>query len=98
MHHVLARVTAKPEAAAAARDILSELAAKSRQESGCVSYELYHLYHQAEAPHIFQTVEQWKSKADADAHMSTPHLGAAVAAAGPLPAAPPEILAWTKLA
>jgi quinol monooxygenase YgiN len=94
MHHVLARITAKPEAAEATRGILSELAVKSRTESGCVAYELYQ---QEAAPHVFQTVECWKSRADADAHMTTPHLAAAVAAAGPLLAAPPEILAWTKL-
>ncbi len=95
MHHVLARITVKPEAAAATRDILVELVAQSRKESGCVSYDLYQ---QEEAPHIFQTVESWKTKADADAHMTTPHLGAAVAAAGALFAAPPEIVAWTRLA
>ncbi|HEY2257166.1 MAG TPA: putative quinol monooxygenase [Variovorax sp.] len=63
--------------------------------AGCLSYELYQ---QTDAPHIFQSVEAWKQKADADAHMATPHLGAAVAAATPLFAAPPEILGYSKLA
>ncbi|MDB5730194.1 MAG: antibiotic biosynthesis monooxygenase [Variovorax sp.] len=94
MHHVLARITVKPEAAEQARDILVELVAKSRQEAGCVAYALYQ---QAEAPHIFQTVEQWRGQADAEAHMRTPHVGAAIAAADPLFAAPPEILAWHRL-
>lgn len=94
MHYILARITVKPEAADAAKAILTDLVAKSRQDAGCVSYELYQ---QTEAPHVFQTVEQWKTKADADAHMTTPHVGAAIAAAGPMFAASPEILAYDKL-
>lgn len=95
MHHVLARIIVKPESAGDARKLLQELAAQSRKEPGCVSYALYQ---QAEAPHVFQTVEEWKNKSDADTHMTTPHLTSAVAAATPMFAAPPEIVAWTKLA
>ena len=94
MHYVLARITVKPEAAASAGEILMKLVTQSRQEAGCVSYELYQ---QAASPHVFQTVEEWRDKASADAHMTTPHVGAAIAAAAPLFAAPPEILAYTKL-
>ena len=94
MHHILARITVKPEAADTVRGVLGELMAKSREEVGCISYEVYQ---QVDAPHVFQTVEAWLSAADADAHMKTPHLGAAIAAAGPLFAAPPEIVAWTRL-
>lgn len=95
MHHVMARITVKPEAADTAKRILLELVKKSREEAGCVAYELYQ---QADAPHVFQTVEQWREKASADAHMTTPHVGAAIAAAGALFAMPPEILAYGKLA
>lgn len=94
MHHVLARITVKPESADAAKAILIDLVSKSREEAGCVSYDLYR---QVDAPHIFQTVEQWRAKADADAHMSTPHVAAAIAGAGAMFAAPPEIVAWDKL-
>ncbi|WP_213959707.1 putative quinol monooxygenase [Variovorax sp. dw_954] len=95
MHHILARITFKPEAAAQGLAIMTELAARSREEKGCAAYQLFQ---QAEAPHVFQTVEEWADKAAADAHMATPHVGAAVAAAGPLFGAPPEILAYTRLA
>lgn len=95
MHHVLARITVKPEAAAQAAAILTELVAQSRQEPGCVSYELYQ---QTATPHVFQTVERWQDAAAADAHMGTPHVGAAIAAANALFAAPPEILAYQQLA
>lgn len=95
MHHVLARITVKPESAQTARGILLDLVAHSRQEPGCVSYELYQ---QAGNPHVFQTVEQWRDEAAADQHLRTIHVGAALAAATPLLAAPPEIQACTKLA
>ena len=94
MHYVLARITVKPEAADTARGILVELVTHSRKEAGCVRYELFQ---QADHPHVFQTVEQWTDQAAADAHMTTPHVGAAIAAAGALFAAPPEILAYTQL-
>ncbi|WP_291009238.1 antibiotic biosynthesis monooxygenase [Hydrogenophaga sp.] len=55
MHHVLARITVKPDAAAQAASILTELVAQSRQEPGYVSYKLYQ---QLVTPHVFQTVEQ----------------------------------------
>ncbi len=94
MHYVLARITVKPEVVELAKGILVDLATKSRQEPGCMGYELYQ---QAGAPHVFQTVEQWQAKADADAHMAALHVGAAIAAAGPLFAAAPEIVACSKL-
>jgi quinol monooxygenase YgiN len=94
MIHVLARITVKPDAAAAARAILVALAAETRKEPGCKAYELLH---RADAPHVFQTVEQWADQASADAHMKTPHVAAALTAAAALLAVPPEILSFEKL-
>lgn len=94
MHHVLARITVQPQAAAKARTILAELASHTRGEPGCLRYELYQ---QAEHRQVFQTVEMWQDRAAAEAHMRTPHVGAAIAAIGPLLAGPPEILACEKL-
>ena len=94
MIHVMARITVKPEFAAPAREIMATLVAATRKEAGCLAYELFQ---RPDAPHVFQTVEQWTDKASADAHMATPHVGAAIAAAGPMFAAPPEILAFDKL-
>ncbi len=94
MHYVLARITVNADAADTARAILMGLVAQSRQEPGCVAYELYQ---QADMPHVFQTVEHWKDQAAADAPMSTAHVVAAIAAVGPLLAAPPEIVSCTKL-
>lgn len=94
MIHVMARITVKPEAAPAARQLLESLAAASRSEAGCRSYQLFQ---QADAAHVFQTVEEWADKAAADGHMQMPHVASAIAAATPLFAAPPEILVFEKL-
>ena len=94
MIHVMARITVKPEFAAQARGILTTLVNETRKESGCLAYELFQ---GQDAAHVFQTVEQWADEASADAHMSTPHVVAAIAAAGPMFSAPPEILPFAKL-
>ena len=94
MVHVLARISVKPEAAAAAAQILQKLAEATRREAGCISYTLFH---RGDAPHLFQTVEKWTDQAAADAHMTTPHVQAAIAAAGALFSAPPDIASYTQL-
>lgn len=94
MIHVMARITVRHEFSAPARDVMSALVNATREEAGCLAYELFQ---RPDAPHVFQTVEQWTDQAAADAHMATPHVGAAIAAAGPMFVAPPEILAFAKL-
>lgn len=92
MIHILAKITAQPHAAV--RDALMELVGHSRKEAGCVSYALYQ---RGDDPAQFQTVEEWRDAAAADAHMTTPHIGAALAKVGSLLAAPPEIVRFDKL-
>lgn len=94
MIHVMARINVTPESADAAKAILATLVAASRKEAGCLAYELFQ---RPDAPHVFQTVEQWTDQAAVDAHMATPHIATAIAAAGPMFTAPPEILGFAKL-
>ena len=94
MFYVMARISVTPESAVAAKTILTTLVAASLEEAGCLAYELFQ---RPDAPHVFQTVEQWTDQAAVDAHMKTAHVGAAIAAAGPMFTAPPEILAFAKL-
>ena len=94
MIHILARITVKPESAGAARDVLTTLVDASRMEPGCIDYQLLQ---RADAPHVFQTVELWADQASIDTHMAAANVGAAIAAAGPMFTAPPEILAFNKL-
>ncbi|TAM44387.1 MAG: antibiotic biosynthesis monooxygenase [Burkholderiaceae bacterium] len=94
MIHILAKITAQPQAATAVREALVELVGHSRKEAGCVSYALYQ---RGDDPALFQTVEEWSDAAAADAHMKTPHIGAALAKVGSLLAAPPEIVRFDRL-
>ncbi len=95
MVHVMARITAQPASGDAMREILVELTTHTRTEPGCLNYELFQ---QDGAPHVFQTAERWIDGAAADAHMTTPHVAAAIAKGGAHFGAPPEILRFTKIA
>jgi quinol monooxygenase YgiN len=92
--YVLAKIVAQPQAVAAVRDALIELVDHSRKEGGCISYALYQ---RGDDPAQFQTVEEWRDAAAADAHMQTPHVGAALQKVGSLLAAAPEIVRFDKL-
>lgn len=76
---VIATIPAKPEAAASLREALQTLVAATRQESGCLAYDLFE---SGAAPGVFVTVEEWADQASLDAHMTTPHVAAAFAAVG----------------
>ncbi len=94
MIHVMASIVVQPAHADAAKAILVELARATRNEPGCLSYELFQ---RPDQRHVFQTVEGWREPADADAHMKTPHVAAAIAAAGPMFAAPPAIVSFVRV-
>lgn len=77
--NVVAMIPAKPEAVDQVREALQTLAAATRAEDGCLSYDLYE---SAAAPGTFVTLERWTDSAALDAHMGTDHVAAAFAAAG----------------
>jgi quinol monooxygenase YgiN len=94
MVHVMASIVVRPEQAEAARALLAELAAASRREPGCVSYELFQ---RPDLPHVFRTIEEWRTAADTAAHMGTPHVAKAIAVGQGMFAAPPEIVTYAKV-
>lgn len=68
-----ATVKAKPGQAAAVKEALLSLVAPTRQEPGCLCYNL----HQSKSdPTQFMFYEQWASKEALDAHGKTPHMKA----------------------
>ncbi len=75
--HVVATIPAKPGSEAVVRDALIALAAATRDESGCVAYDLFE---SASTPGTFVTLEVWSGQADLDAHMQSPHIAAALGA------------------
>jgi quinol monooxygenase YgiN len=86
--NVIALLPAKPGSEAVVKGALTALVAATRQEEGCVSYDLYE---SAAAPGTFVTVELWRSQADLDAHMQTPHIATALQTVGDHMAGAPAI-------
>jgi len=85
---VVVKVTARSDTIDAVRAIVLELAAQSRKEQGCISYEV--LQGLAE-PEVFILYEEWGSAAHLDAHNKTPHFHAAVSQAQSLLGKPLDV-------
>ncbi len=86
--NVVAVIKAKPGSEAVLQQALTALTNATRNEEGCVSYELFH---SASDPSAFVTVEKWRSQDDLDAHMKTPHVAQALQSAGEVIAESPAI-------
>ena len=83
---IIARAKAKPGSEEEMERALRENAETSRCEGGCVSYSVLR-----GDDGTFMTVERWATRADADSHMTTPHVQTLLHTIAPLLAAPPEI-------
>ena len=68
---IIGTVTAKPETRAELQDLLAKQVEPTRAEAGCINYD-FHV--DAEDPRVFVFYENWRSQADLDRHMATPHL------------------------
>ena len=91
---VVVKITARPDAATAMRAVVLALARDSREEAGCISYDV--LQNLAE-PHVFVLIEAWASAASLDAHNKAPHVGEAISKAQPLAAAPLDVGRYTVI-
>jgi len=76
--HAVATIPAKAGSEDAVRTALTTLAEATRQQEGCLSYDLYE---SASTPDTFVTVEPWTDQAALEAHLGTPHVATAFAAA-----------------
>ncbi len=85
---VVAVLKAQPGSEDVLKDALNSLVEPTRAEEGNVSY---HLFASNVDPATFITIEEWRSQDDLDAHMKTPHITSALAAAGSAFATAPEI-------
>jgi quinol monooxygenase YgiN len=85
---VVVKVTAHSDTIEKVRAIVLELAAQSRKEKGCLSYEV--LQNKLE-PEVFVLYEEWASDANLNAHNQTPHFHAAVSQAQSLLGKPLEV-------
>jgi quinol monooxygenase YgiN len=74
--------------------LLLSLIEPTRQEPGCLRYELLH---NATDLADFTFVEEWANPAALDAHSATPHLQTVLAQAPPLLAMAPDIRRYTAI-
>lgn len=88
------RFKAQPGKADELRAALSGLVAPTRQEAGCISYEMHQ--HREDASQ-FMSYETWRSQADVDLHMQAPYVAAVVARAEELIVLPFELSNWETL-
>jgi quinol monooxygenase YgiN len=76
---VVAVITAKAGSESVVESALKELAVASKQDKGCLGYDLFV---SAAAAGTFITVEKWESQEDIDAHMAGPHIAKVITVAG----------------
>lgn len=91
---VVATFQARPGKEADLRAALISLLAPTREEPGCVSYDVHQ---SADDPAKFLFYENWESKEALDAHMRSPHLQKLVPRVDELCMAFPQITQWEKI-
>jgi quinol monooxygenase YgiN len=91
---VIAYHRAKPGKERALREALLAVCAPTRAEKGCLNYDLHV---SPDDPGLLVFHENWESKADLDAHLSSPHIDAFRKVAPDLLAEPPDITLWTEV-
>jgi len=91
---VIALIKSRPGKEAAVREALLALIPITRQEPGCINYDLHV---STENPGHFLFHENWTSKQYLDDHLARPHLTALAARADELFAEPPQITQWERI-
>jgi quinol monooxygenase YgiN len=91
---VVARVVALPDKVEALKAVLLALVEPTRQEAGCLQYNL--LQNQAD-PTDFTFVEEWESLDHLQTHLASVHLQAAAIAIKDLVAIPPNIRCYDQI-
>ena len=91
---IIGLVVAKDETREELRELLRAQVAPTRAEPGCINYD-FHV--DAEDPNVFMFYENWKSKADLDAHLKVPHLKPLIDRVDSLLARPVEIKFYEML-
>jgi quinol monooxygenase YgiN len=91
---VVATLKAQPGQEARLRQELLDLIPTTRQEPGCLNYDLHVA---TDNPACFLFHENWTSKQHLDDHLARPHLQAFLAKTGELLAEPPQITLWEKI-
>lgn len=91
---VVARIVALPETVEPLKSVLIALIEPTRQEEGCITYELLQ---NCDNPTDFTFVEEWKSQELLNAHLASAHIQKAVSQLDGLIAAEPDIRVYQRL-
>lgn len=92
---VVARITAQAGKADEVRSVMMGMLGPTRQEAGCILYELVQ---NQEDPTDLVFIEEWESNANLDAHLNAPHIHEALAKLDGLLAAAPDIRRYRLVA
>ena len=92
---VIATFQARPGREADLKNALTSLVAPTRQEAGCLNYDLHVL---PEDPARFLFHENWTSRAHLDAHLQSAHLKALLPRVPELAVGLPDIEIWERIA
>ncbi len=91
---VIATFQARPGQEAELKKALLSLVAPTRQEAGCLNYDL----HQSPAdPAKFLFHENWSSQAQLDAHLQNTHIQVLLPRLDELCTGFPDIVVWEKI-
>lgn len=91
---VIAYITAKAGHQDQVREALLDLVSQTRNEKGCVNYDLHQSQENASE---FAIYENWNKSTDLDAHANSAHLQAFTRIAGHLLERPAEIRKWSMV-
>ncbi|MBV8731051.1 MAG: antibiotic biosynthesis monooxygenase [Acidobacteriia bacterium] len=91
---VIAELNARAGKEDEARQLLLALLEPTRQEEGCIQYDLHEV---VGAPGHFLFYENWRSRGALDAHLKTPHLESAFARIPELFEASPRVLISNRI-
>jgi quinol monooxygenase YgiN len=92
---VIATFQANPGKEVELQKALTSLIARTRQEPGCINYDLHV---SAEYPSRFLFHETWTSRAHLDAHLQSEHVKVMFPRVSELCVAFPDIVVWDKIA
>lgn len=91
---VVARLIALPGQVESLQKVLSNLVEPTRQEDGCLKYEL--LQNKTD-PTDFTFVEEWTTEAALETHLASKHIQTAINQLDGLIAAEPDIRRYNKI-
>lgn len=94
MIEIIAQGQFKPECVEIFKQLAHEMIVKTRQEPGCVSYQLCQ---DLSDSNTFAFVETWQDQAAIDSHNQTPHFTSIVPQFADLLAAPMEVKLYTVI-